>query len=200
MCTRLDIILSLSKCRVRCWLWTVGCNALQPNFRFDCINYPPSRVISMMIDIPLWSFVLSTRKPRTILAPPATRHPSSRIRMDLRILVRPFFAFTTDLGQRTRTKTHRSQECELAVVGFQLGAECLPLWQSYGDNDESPMSSIKIRSMVLSKQLEKTSPPPTFERGVIMYTGHFVCTVDIDLVLNDDEALQILRKPLYTRS
>ena len=35
MCTRLDIILSLSKCRVRCWLWTVGCNALQPNFRFD---------------------------------------------------------------------------------------------------------------------------------------------------------------------
>ena len=163
---------------------------------YSDLNVPVAlkRVISMMIDIPVWSFVLSTRKPLTVLAPPVTRDPSSRVRSALRIPVRPFFAFTTGVGQRIRMQTQRAQELSRPLSDFSLVQNVCqhgrPLWQSYGDTRESPMSSIEIRSMVLSKLLDRQGnpiPTPDLEaRSDVL--AILSARLTLDLVFNDDDS------------
>ena len=131
------------------------------------LNIPVAlkRVTALMVKEPVWTFVLSTKKPPAFLAPSIKSDSSRRMSTAELVRVRPFFAFTFSIGERNKMRNDRDAQLKMPLAKFSLAANICktgrPLWQTYGTNGEDGhISEQGLRSMVMQKLLDKGDGEP----------------------------------------
>ena len=110
------------------------------------------RIIRVMSDHPIWTFVLSTKSPLGFVAPSSSKDASSRVNMADLLRVPPFYTFPMDIEASRAMTENPDRMKSLPMAEYNRLSHLVlygrPLWFAYRN-----YGCASIRSLALSKLL-----------------------------------------------